>query len=149
MSVYFIQAVGGGPIKIGHAKSVTKRLSTLQTGSGVQLRVLHEIRGGAIEEQGFHGALRQHRIKGEWFKPHPEVLDCNARLKGEKPRELAGTQLTGTQAMKFATGFFNFIYKVSLEEDELGKAAREIMRRYAEDKCGLVRADHLQKTRGE
>lgn len=133
MSVYFIQAGDGGLIKIGHARSVTQRLAALQTGSSKTLRVLHEMRGGALEEQGLHGALRRHRIQGEWFAPHPEVLNCIARLKGEKPKELAALDAADMASMP--RKFFAFVIRRVLEGDdqEAVAAAGLLFKLYLED----------------
>lgn len=72
--VYFIQAGGGGPIKIGTASNLQRRVETLQCGCPEPLVVLATISGGRRDEALFHAALRPHRTRGEWFKPVPDVL---------------------------------------------------------------------------
>ena len=70
--VYFIQAGEGGPIKIGVAKDVEKRLKGLQTASPKTLVLLASIPvRGSIKayamERDFHFRLSGYRIRGEWF----------------------------------------------------------------------------------
>lgn len=67
--VYFVQAGTGGPIKIGYAKDVAKRVAGLQVGCPWPLILL-----GTIEhedarrvEGSILGALRTYRISGEWI----------------------------------------------------------------------------------
>lgn len=74
--VYFIQAVNGGPIKIGIAVDVESRLETFQCGSPVPLRIVGVIRGAGIStEQRLHRRFAAHRLHGEWFEPAAALLD--------------------------------------------------------------------------
>lgn len=72
--VYFIQVGLGGPIKIGRSTAPLTRLATLQTGHSEQLRLLVTTTGGDELEKSLHQKLRSHRLRGEWFSPHAEVL---------------------------------------------------------------------------
>lgn len=72
--VYFIQAGEGGPIKIGTAGNMRTRLNALQTGSAEVLTLLATFEGGILEERKLHRELRSHRIHGEWFRPHEDVM---------------------------------------------------------------------------
>jgi hypothetical protein len=74
-TVYFIQPVGGGLIKIGIASNVASRLSGLQTGSPVELHVIAVIRGvEQSTEAELHLRFAAARRHGEWFEPTPELL---------------------------------------------------------------------------
>jgi len=74
-SVYFVQALDGGPIKIGVAANPTTRLVGLQTGSPVSLRLLATVdAGGARLEHQLHAHFAASRSHGEWFRPTPELL---------------------------------------------------------------------------
>lgn len=77
--VYFI---GGevGAIKIGLAIDPKKRLQSLQCGSPIPLRILAVTPGDKKEEYLYHLRLRQHRLHGEWFERHPDVLSEIERL---------------------------------------------------------------------
>jgi hypothetical protein len=70
--VYFIQSGDCGPI--GIAEDPLKRLRHLQTGSCESLRLLGILPGGAEREASLHRHLAEFRIRGEWFRPSPEVL---------------------------------------------------------------------------
>lgn len=71
--IYFI---GGdeGPIKIGYALRPQVRLRTLQIGSPFDLIILAEAPGGAEAERAYHVRFAQHRLRGEWFARHPDIL---------------------------------------------------------------------------
>lgn len=78
--VYFIQEDRTGSIKIGTSSHPHSRLKQIQTASGAgALRLLggirHESRMRAFDtERRIHGLLSKHRVSGEWFLPHPDVL---------------------------------------------------------------------------
>lgn len=73
--VYFIQAISGGPIKIGVGRDPASRLLALQPGNPEQLRIIGVIRGGGfVRERDLHVRFRASRMYGEWFKPTPELL---------------------------------------------------------------------------
>src|SRR5688572_29831146 len=72
--VYFVQAGESGPIKIGFARKVQRRIATLQTGQHERLRLIADCPGSRGHEQEFHKALAAHRLDGEWFSPHEDVM---------------------------------------------------------------------------
>ncbi len=72
--VYFIQMGDDGPIKIGWALDVKKRLLDLQCGSPFELRLLLSRPGCDVEEGLLHRRFARSRLRGEWFRPSPEVL---------------------------------------------------------------------------
>lgn len=80
--VYFVQRGDNGPIKIGVSYDVIARVKTLQTGCAETLTLLRVAEAGAYAEAELHAKLRQHRLSGEWFMPHPDVLECIALLTG-------------------------------------------------------------------
>lgn len=71
--VYFI-TFEGGPIKIGKALDVKKRLSALQTSSPETLFVLGAISGGSEMEASLHKQFSHLRLRGEWFRRESELL---------------------------------------------------------------------------
>lgn len=73
--VYFIQAVDGGPIKIGKAFNVRERLAGLQTGNPKELRILGAMVGDTDVEGKVHKEFAGSRIRGEWFEPSEELYD--------------------------------------------------------------------------
>lgn len=74
MAIYVIQAGEGGPVKIGIAADVRKRVAGMQTASSAPLTFLHVFEGGSDEERILHARFASHRIAGEWFAPAPEIL---------------------------------------------------------------------------
>lgn len=74
-SVYFVQPIHGGLVKIGVAADVAGRLNSMQTGSPVQLRVIGVIPDvGQDRETELHQRFAESRSHGEWFEPTPELL---------------------------------------------------------------------------
>ena len=71
---YFIQAGDDGPIKIGRASDVHRRLKELQTASHERLRLLAVIRGD--HERSMHKFCGDSRLHGEWFRPTARVWRC-------------------------------------------------------------------------
>jgi hypothetical protein len=79
--VYFIGA-GDGPIKIGMSDDPRKRLRTLQTSHHQPLAILAVCEGGRVREGEYHRTFARHRLNGEWFARHPDILAEIASLTG-------------------------------------------------------------------
>jgi hypothetical protein len=74
--VYFAQCGVGGPVKIGFTNNIERRISTLQSGCPIPLRVIGVIvRAGEIDESILHDHFEDCRMHGEWFWPSPGLLD--------------------------------------------------------------------------
>ena len=82
--VYFIQACGGGPVKIGRSADPRARIATLQTANPDHLRIVATMPGGVAVERMLHRMFERHRVRpdGEWFNPEPEVLAFIRELGG-------------------------------------------------------------------
>lgn len=80
-SVYFIQGVDGGPIKIGKANDPLRRLACIQAYSPVPLRILAVEPGGMRREYTLHRQFKAARLHGEWFEPTPTLLRIIARAQ--------------------------------------------------------------------
>lgn len=85
--VYLIQALNGGPIKIGWARDPERRLQDLQTGQAEQLTLLAVIPGTKRLEHDIHRKLIYARLGGEWFQPveaarllRPVIAECGLKL---------------------------------------------------------------------
>jgi hypothetical protein len=72
--IYFIRQGPDGPIKIGVSSRPKKRLTTLQTANPTDLVLLGIIRGGEEVEQKLHERFKSFLIRGEWYRPDPELL---------------------------------------------------------------------------
>jgi hypothetical protein len=81
MAVYFIQEGADGPIKIGYSADPQQRIRQLQTGARAQLHMLRTIEGSMGVERRLHRQFAHLRLRGEWFKPEPELL---AYIAGEQ-----------------------------------------------------------------
>jgi DNA-binding transcriptional regulator YdaS (Cro superfamily) len=70
MAVYFVQAGEAGPIKIGYAADVSRRLTKMQADCPIKLRIVSTIPAGSrVTEKALHSSLSPHLIFGEWFEP--------------------------------------------------------------------------------
>lgn len=74
--IYFIRQGPTGPIKIGVSSRPKKRLTTLQTANPSDLFLLGIIRGGEDVEQKLHERFKPFLIRGEWYRPDPELLQA-------------------------------------------------------------------------
>lgn len=89
--VYFLQEGDDGPVKIGRTSLglLASRVAGMQIGNSRPLHVRRVVVGGSALERVIHERLVEHRIRGEWFQPHPEVLGLLARGEGSvHPRSL-------------------------------------------------------------
>lgn len=67
-NVYIIQSVIGGPVKIGKAYNVEKRLKEHQTGSPYILKVIKVFKNVEHKfETQLHKKFKPYRLHGEWF----------------------------------------------------------------------------------
>jgi hypothetical protein len=73
--VYFLQGEVTKLIKIGFTThSIKDRTNDLQTGSPDKLVPLRAVLGRRELEQRLHQRFAQHRVHGEWFHPHADVM---------------------------------------------------------------------------
>jgi hypothetical protein len=74
--VYVIQALDGGPVKIGHTTfdAVDRRRQDLQTGNPRQLVIRALFSGGLWLEQALHEYFHESRLVGEWFSLSPQLI---------------------------------------------------------------------------
>lgn len=78
--VYFARAGEDGPVKIGHAKDVRSRLSSMQTGCPIPLTLLGVLPGGREREAEFHARFAALRVRGEWFRAEGALAELLTRL---------------------------------------------------------------------
>lgn len=72
--VYFIRQGVTGPVKIGVAKDVVKRVRQLQTNQAVPLRIIRVLEGAGPLEKDLHSRFSHLRLKGEWFTFDPDMV---------------------------------------------------------------------------
>ena len=84
-TIYFFGCESSREIKIGITSGrVEKRLATLQTARGHKISLLATLPGTTKLERALHDRFSQHRLKGEWFMPHPDILAFIAQIQGSK-----------------------------------------------------------------
>jgi hypothetical protein len=70
--VYFIRWGSYGPIKIGRAVDVVRRLNGLQAANWVELRLLGAT--SDVDEKQMHRRFSHLHIRGEWFRAETDLL---------------------------------------------------------------------------
>lgn len=89
MWTYFVQAVSGGPIKIGFTtRKPNERLAALQTGAPVELKIVGLLAGN--REREMHERFRDARLHGEWFTPSKQLVQFIS--KDAQPPRVAHVQ---------------------------------------------------------
>lgn len=83
--VYAIQAGVGGPIKIGTTTHLQRRFAQLQASNPYRLTLLAVAPGDQDDEGRWHGRLRRHRLRGEWFHPSAAVLAAVREIRALQP----------------------------------------------------------------
>jgi len=73
--VYFIEAPSIKLIKIGRTQDVKKRISELQVGSPVPLRLLGVVPGDSAMEKQIQDKFKHLRKHGEWFRESVQLLE--------------------------------------------------------------------------
>lgn len=87
--VYFTQSPEGGLIKIGYSTKPAARLSTMQSGCPLELKVLRLLPALQNLEGHLHNVFRSLRRRGEWFHPGPDLVQFIAGL----PRGIYSSRL--------------------------------------------------------
>ena len=81
MYIYFIQQGSDGPVKIGMASDVRKRLVALKHANPYKLHLLCSISTHRRMEQIIHRRFKNHRIRGEWFNPSPDIMSFINKIR--------------------------------------------------------------------
>ena len=80
-SVYFALDRDSGEIKIGTSKKVRSRMKNVARETKRSIVVMATVDGDREVEQSLHRRFRHARIRGEWFRPVPELLDYIDSIK--------------------------------------------------------------------
>lgn len=83
-SVYFIQEIPDGPIKIGWTdRPISIRLSGIQHGNCRELGIIARIEGSSKQDEAaWHERFASLRIRGEWFRPNLTLLTAIKEAAG-------------------------------------------------------------------
>ena len=97
--IYFIQAKGNGPIKIGFtADDPRKRMVKIQSDCPWPVDLIGAIEGTLSQEKQIHDLLSYFRTQGEWFAPHPKVVAAvQEALKVGKPLSIESKKEKGAK----------------------------------------------------
>ena len=130
--IYFVQAAGLGFIKIGFVQFYTaaERVQELQIVSPVDLNLLKVVAGTRRTEKELHQQFASARVRGEWFKPVPELLALI-----ESTAAIA-SDLRVPQTMKDAQGRDVRLWhslKVKTEDGINGRAIQHNIRAHVDD----------------
>jgi hypothetical protein len=79
--VYVIQQGVGGPVKIGKANSIRRRVWELQICSGYPLDLLARFPGAYREETSLQRRFDIYRIHGDWFAPADVLISVVKRVR--------------------------------------------------------------------
>lgn len=63
-----------GLIKIGYTEDMASRLRKLRAAHSPELSIVATATGGIEREAAYHFQFAAHRLHGEWFAPHPDIL---------------------------------------------------------------------------
>ncbi len=72
-TVYFIQNLSTGNIKIGKSKNPSYRLKELQTGNDGKLVLMATVSEKYYTEEHLHLLFHHFRLNGEWFKYNEQL----------------------------------------------------------------------------
>lgn len=73
--IYVLQEAGdkAGPVKVGFANDVLKRIAQLQTGNHRPLHIVKMFHGDSKLEAALHRSFRHEKLAGEWFEYSEDV----------------------------------------------------------------------------
>lgn len=74
-TIYFFGCETTQEIKIGITSGrAEKRLATIQTARGHKISLLATVPGTTEFERALQDRFSQYRLRGIWFRPHPDIL---------------------------------------------------------------------------
>lgn len=97
--VYFVQCQDdNGYIKIGYTRDLARRLVDIQMGCPYEIVLLAEIRTSepSLFEATLHERFGQLSVRGEWFRPAPDLLEMINSLPSRS--QMIANLLGGRQA---------------------------------------------------
>lgn len=116
--VYFLQCGDSGPIKIGRAIDVARRMEMLQTGCPYVLQLLGTLDDEEFPEHELHARFADLRLRGEWFHPAKSLLDFIERRGRAPERPVPIPEPEITNPMR------RFRLEMGITQAELGKHLR-------------------------
>jgi hypothetical protein len=72
--VYFAQEGVSGLVKIGQTRQLERRICVLNSATAGGVTLIGSIPETDVPEKRLHALLWEHRDRGEWFRPHEDVM---------------------------------------------------------------------------
>lgn len=72
--VYFAQERASGLVKIGQTRQLQRRICVLNSATAGGVDLIGSIPETDVTERAIHNLLSGHRERGEWFRPHDDVI---------------------------------------------------------------------------
>lgn len=72
LTIYVVRA--GEALKIGITSDISRRLKALRNASAHAVELLASFPGNRWMEEELHQRFATHRLRGEWFAAHPDLL---------------------------------------------------------------------------
>ena len=79
---YFMWDCNSHLVKIGKSVDPARRAAELGSSGARKIELLVVLRGGWLEAL-YHRHFADLRVEGEWFEPHPDLIDEIVRLRPE------------------------------------------------------------------
>lgn len=82
--IYFGRRGSDGAVKIGVSQQITVRRTNVSRAIGEDVELITWHVGDHALEKELHERFAHCRIKGEWFRPSPDLLDYIASVRGRQ-----------------------------------------------------------------
>lgn len=122
MAVYFIRSASDDAVKIGTARNPAARLRALQIGSPRELTLLRLVEGAEAEERWLHQHFHGHRLRGEWFAFHADMLTVTPPTGLRPIRTLAVRKAVARDLATYFRGAIGLGLMTPSEVDAVEKA---------------------------
>jgi len=139
MYIYFIRCGrNGGPIKIGYAKDVEKRMNDLQVASPFTLSILAKIpvdskKKAEKMEAWFHDRFFKKHIRGEWFMGSIKIKQleaCIGYAETDRDWDEVRAENGGRYQTRGKTRPLNNIEKTNMEKTDHKAAKRSAQKKF-------------------
>ncbi len=80
--IYFIQEAASGLGTIGRSSAVAEHLTRLQQGSPTELVLQATVVGSSADLRRLRRRLGDERVRGEWFRPSPYLIQMIEVARG-------------------------------------------------------------------
>lgn len=82
MIYFLIEDIENGFVKVGHSENPPERIGQLQQGNPRKLQLIATIDASDTLEYQIKAEFRKFHIRGEWYRPDPEVFEYIRNIQG-------------------------------------------------------------------